>query len=379
MHSSISSSDRESSAPSALRQTAADRPGVAQPVPERPVPSLPWRGMLLAALTLAVLSLAGWEIYWRCFGALPGYRNDSALWAIERRRVEAEPDATVLVGSSRVFFDVQLPVWQRLSGRGLIQLAVEGTSPLFALEDLADDASFKGRVLVGVTPDVFFEGFEYRRGLIKFTRHESPSDRVGKWLSMHLVEPYFAFYDADFALFTVIKRQPWPLRPGRESFTSVRKLLMVGPHRNGRMWDKLETDPEYKALARRIWDEEFHDPPPTPKEAADNQRTLELQITRAAAAVAKLRARGIPVLFLRSPSTGNYLEFERRMFPRETTWDALLAKTGAPGIHFEDYPALQGFDLPDWSHIAGSQADRYTAELYAIIDREYGAPNHVHW
>jgi hypothetical protein len=366
----------------ATRLTAADRPGVAQPVPERPVPDRPWGKMLLAATALALLLGGGWEWYWRDYGVTPSFRDDSALWAIQRRKVDATgQDATVFVASSRTFFDVQLPVWERLSGRRPIQLAVVGTSPMFALEDLADDRNFHGRVLVGVAPDLFFGGYEYHGGVrwLKYFKHESPSDRVGKWLSMHLVEPYFAFYDPDFALFTVIKRQAWPQRPGRETSINVRKLGNTEADRNNRMWSKLETDPDYRALARRIWDQDFHDPPPTPAEAAENQRTLDKQIARAVAAVAKLKARGVPVLFLREPSADNYLAYEQRVLPRASSWDVLLARTGAPGIHFQDYPELQGYTLPEWSHMSGAEADRFTAALYALIDGKYGRAQGVRW
>ena len=381
MPSSISSSSHTRALePTATRLTAADRPGVAQPVPERPVPDLPWGKMLLAAVALALLLGGGWEWYWRAYGVVPSFRDDSALWAIQRRRIDLTgQDSTVLVGASRTFFDVQLPVWERLSGRRPIQLAIVGTSPLFALEDLADDPQFRGRVLIGVAPGIFFSGREKRKGWLKYLRHQSPSDRVGKWLSMHLVEPYIAFYDADFALFTVIERQPWPLRPGREVSTAVRKLSITEADRNNRMWSKLEVDPEYRALARRIWAESFNGPPPTPAAAAEKQRTLDTQIARAAAAVAKLRARGVPVLFLREPSADRYLAFEQRTLPRPTTWDVLLAKTGAPGIHFEDYPELQGFYLPEWSHMTGAEADRFTAVLYGLIERDYGRPQGVRW
>jgi hypothetical protein len=57
----------------------------------------------------------------------------------------------------------------------------------------------------------------------------------------------------------------------------------------------------------------------------------------------------------------------------------LLAKTGAPGIHFEDYPELQGFNMPEWSHMTGADADRFTAALYGVIDRDFGHPRGVHW
>ena len=54
----------------------------------------------------------------------------------------------------------------------------------------------------------------------------------------------------------------------------------------------------------------------------------------------------------------------------QLTWDVLLRRTGAPGIHFEDYPELQGMELPEWSHLTHADAERYTAALYKIIARD---------
>ena len=77
------------------------------------------------------------------------------------------------------------------------------------------------------------------------------------------------------------------------------------------------------------------------------------------------------MLFVRPPSSGPYLEMEHKVFPREPTWDALLAATGAQGIHFEDYPELQGLELPEWSHLTQADAERFTVALYHIIERDY--------
>jgi len=116
------------------RQTAADRPGVAQPVPVRPVPEQPWGKILIGMLALLLLLVAAWEWYWRDFGVKPSISNTYGLWAIQRRRIDAgEGNATVLLGASRMYFDVQLPVWERLDGRRPIQLSFEGTSPLTAV------------------------------------------------------------------------------------------------------------------------------------------------------------------------------------------------------------------------------------------------------
>ncbi len=356
---------------SKVRLTASDRPGVAQPVPHRDIPMLPWNGIVIGALVMSLLMLVAWEWHWRAFGMLPTIRSSDGLWAIQRRRIDnGEGDATVLVGDSRMYFDLQLPVWERLDGKRPIQLSFEGTSPLRFMEDLAADPKFTGRLLVGVSPVMFFEGFARRVAAIKYYRDESPSQRIGQWLSMHLIEPMFAFDDPDFALATVIERQPWPARPGKVPLTDVRKISVTEMDRNTHLWSKVEADAEYRALVRGIWMPRFalwkHDPPP-----AKLRQLIREQIDRCAKAVMTLRGRGVKVLFVRLPSAGPYLELENTLLPRADTWDALLAATGVPGIHFEDYPDLQGFDLPEWSHVSPADADRLTENLYRIVEHDF--------
>ena len=381
MPSSISSSDTPGSdrappvepIPPGLRLTASDRPGVAQPVPVRDIPERPWRAIWVGALVLAVLLLAAWEWHWRVFGVTPAYRNSDGEWAMQRRRIDTgEGGKTVLIGSSRVLFDVQLPVWEQIAGERPIQLAIEGTSSAPVLEDLAADPKFTGHLLVGVAPELFFSGFAYRGKVVSFYHQESPSQRIGNWLSMHLLEPYIAFDQSDFALDAVVMRQDWPLRPGMKPNTRVRKLSDQDVDRNTYMWSKVENDPAYRALVRNIWAERLNGPPPPNMDTpAKVQKLIDQQIQRAVDAIVKLRARGVQVLFVRPPSMGPYLVFETKVFPREKTWDVLLKRTGAPGIHFQDYPELQGYDQPEWSHLSASEAKRFTATLVPIIERDF--------
>jgi len=356
------------------RQTAADRPGVAQPVPVRPVPQQPWGRVLLVALALWLVLLGAWEGYWRGFGVTPTIRNTLGLWAIQRRRIDrGEGDATVLLGGSRLYFDLQLPVWERLAGRAPIQLSFQGTSPLTAVEDLAEDANFTGRLLIGVEPDLIFSGDGLALEAASYTHKQSPSQRVGQWLSMNFLEPYLAFDDPDFALRTVLARQPWPQRPGRHWFMDVRKLSMHDARRNAWLWRKIEEDPAYLALARAIWAEEFETYPgdPTPEEIAKSEQE---QITRAVKALAKLRAHGVRVLFLRLPSDGPYLAYEDRLYPRARSWEGLLRATQAPGIYFSDYPQLSGYYLPEWSHMTRAGGERFTAALYQLVMHDFWGP-----
>ncbi len=286
--------------------------------------------------------------------------------------MRARASATILVGDSRMFFDLQLPVWQRLDGSRPIQLSFEGTSALVTLEDLAADPQFTGRVLVGIAPQVFFQGFKYRGGAAAYTRKQSPSQRIGQWLSMHLIEPYFAFDDSDYALETVLARQPWPRRPGKFWFSEVRKLAVTEPDRNTHLWSKLVTDLKYRELARSIWRQDFQpseDPPP------EKLRKTEQRADRAHGQGGREVA--CP---RRSGAVRAHAERRRVSRVRESPFSACarpgtrcLRRPDAPGIHFQDYPQLQGYYLPEWSHMTRADAERFTAALYGIVKRDFWA------
>jgi hypothetical protein len=360
--------------PGFVRATASDRPGVAQPVPERDIPPQPWGRILLGALAVFVLLMIAWESHWRVFGATPGHRNSDGAWADQRRRINAgEGGSTVLIGSSRMLFDVQLPEWERVTGERPIQLALEGTSPLPVLEDLAADPEFTGRLLIDATPMSMFLGMSNRReSVVPYYHDQSPSQRSGHWLSRRLLEPWFAFYDPDFALPVVVRRQAWPHRPGLPQRMLVRKLSVQEIDRNTHLWRKIEDDPAYRAHVRRIWRMQLALPPgPIIDTDAKRNALREQVIARVVAAVDKLRARGVRVVFVRPPSSGPWASQERRLTPRAASWDALLRRTGAPGIHFEDYPQLQGYALPEWSHLSAADAKRFTTALVPMVEREF--------
>jgi hypothetical protein len=352
-------------------------------VHDRPLPEKSLTLAAVIALLAASALLGGWEYYWRDFGALvPYYRNSEGLWAIERRRIDkGEGHKTVLVGSSRMLFDMQLDVWERESGERPIQLSLEGTSPLRVMEGLAADADFTGRLLVGVSPDLFFSGFEYRETVIDRYGQESPAQWMGQQISM-LLEPHLAFYDYYFALTTILKRQNLPKRMdvpfilGVPMSADVRQLGYHSRDRNTRLWSKIEDDPEYAALMKAGWADGFEPIDARPAEwLAGFRQGRMAQIDRAVAVVGKLRERGIEVIFVRHPAV-EYFALEEPMYhPREETWDVLIESTGALGIHWQDHEELQGYWLPESSHLSGAEADRFTKALYGVIERERALRN----
>ncbi len=338
---------------------------------DHPLPEKSLRPGALIAIIVAVLLMGGWEAYWRANDAVPSYRNSEGQWAIQRRGINrGEGDKVVLSGSSRLLFNVQLDVWEQESGERPIQLALEGTTPLPLMEDLADDPGFTGTLLVGIAPDVFLTGFQYRGDAFAHSRDETPSQWLGQRISM-AVEPYFAFYTFDYALFTIIKRQALPVREGVYSRTEVRHLFTMTKDRNTRLWSKVEDDEEYANLIKAIWMQDFDlSGEPDEKLLGMIEEKRGGEIERAAAAARKLQERGVDVIFVRNPSNGDYAVAESIYFPRAENWDVLIEKSGALGIHWQDHEELQGYWLPEWSHLSGSEADRFTKALYHVIQRE---------
>jgi hypothetical protein len=70
------------------------------------------------------------------------------------------------------------------------------------------------------------------------------------------------------------------------------------------------------------------------------------------------------------PSEGHYTVSEPDLAPRALAWDQLIEQTGALGLHFQDHPEMQGYWLPEWSHMSASEADRFTKAFYGLVQRE---------
>src|SRR4030095_7960805 len=117
----------------------------------------------ILALLLSGVAVLSWEFYLRkAFyteqsGLKFSYDDNEALWANKRAMVyEPTDQATVFIGSSRMRFDIDIPLWQRMTGEHAIQLALDGGDPRPVLADLANDKNFKGKLLVDITEGIFF-------------------------------------------------------------------------------------------------------------------------------------------------------------------------------------------------------------------------------
>jgi hypothetical protein len=339
----------------------------------RSTPPRAWAAMALVTALITAGLTSAWEMYWRAQWHVAGdFKDSDGLWADQRRR--ATGDATVIIGSSRGLFGLDLDAWEE-AGRGRpVQLALPGTSPRMFLTDLANDKDFRGLVVVDVMAPAFFG----RRGgrnedVLPYYYDQTPSQRADHALTIPL-ERTFAFIDEQTRPKRMLFLAPFPTRPGQAPRFDPHKLATAGPDRNSELWARILEDEAYREEAQQIWILLW------PRMRAPNDEQLAAIITETRRDVERIRARGGDVVFIRLPYAGVY-EGEDERFPRDRFWDRLLRETGAIGVAWQDHRELQGYDTPDWSHLGPREAERYTRELtrilYAEIDQTRDAERRV--
>jgi hypothetical protein len=353
--------------PPGLRLTAADRPGVAQPVPERDIPNQPWRTMSITAFVFVVLLTSLWEWKMRRLELVPGDLNGTYdHWADMRRQIDKRDTAVVLVGDSRILYDSDLERIAQLTGVRPVQLGMAGGSGLPILEDLAGDPHFKGLAIVGMAETSFFDTrFTVIKSAkaLELSRWESPSKRAS-FQVQRFISPFLAMLDDQYQLSTIVKNLDPDWRPGvKGPYHDVWKIGETHPDGQTWLWRRLEHDKYLSDHARTVWQQLF---PPFPI----NDQEVHEVLVRAKFAVDRIRARGGDVVFVRPPSAPDLRAIEDRHIPRARAWEPLLAYTHTKGIHADDLPAVRNLTLPEGSHLSRACASVFT-DLYtrAVTER----------
>ncbi len=331
-------------------------------------PALAWKRASITALILMLLGTTVWEVYWRSKSYEPSTLNNMGLWSETRRKIGQNGlEEVAIVGSSRILFDLDLKVLAReLESPYPIQLALEGTNPRPFLHDLAEDKSFKGLLIVGVSTGLFFAPHGGLHGdMLANFKNQTPSDRFGHHVSKFITSG-LSLFEPDLALFELVRSLNWPARDGMPPrFLGVKKLSTFDEHREADMWRRVEEDPIYQKRAQDTWTTILSFGGPKLEDS-----DIDAILGEVVDDVKAIESRGGRVVFVRCPSAGPFLEAEAKGFPRPRFWDQLITRTGSQGIHFEDHQQLQGFELPEWSHLARKEKERFTVEVASLIKRQ---------
>ncbi len=249
-------------------------------------------------------------------------------------------------------FDI--PTARRHFNSPVLQLAIaSGVNPLEALEELAADHLFKGRVIAGVDPGSFefpallhqqylayhqgnravFDGFEaWGRAEIEsrlVIKRSSCNLRttIGSLLRRQFPDPVARTMDVDRQIHSDFSQIDIP---------KLRRELLnhIDEKRAGRLLGR--PSPTWAAVVNRY------------REAAE-----------------QIQQRGGKVTFVWMPISGPRATLDEAAYPRAQFWD-VFAKTVTPvaqTIHFADYEDLRSFECPDMIHLDTADASRFTQSL----------------
>lgn len=315
------------------------------------------KSWLLAAGVVLVV-IGAWEAGLRTAGLGPEYADNRALWLSARHRLSRpDPRAIVFLGASRIQRAVDPDVLAGLLDRQVVQLAVEGSSGLPVLENLAADPRFRGSVVLSVAP-----AFSFNRRLSKLDEgdqaawvreylRQSRSRRMEQELRLWL-QGLFAFRSADAAVSRTLPAffETGGL-PGPDYKTTHRnRFVRIDQSR----------------FEGQVSQQGIVDTYTLNSEAYEQKGFAEL-LQYVSAVVDILNVKGSKVYIVRLPSEGAVLEFEQRHFPKDRFWDQMQRAIDARFIYFADYPELQGYLSADGSHVAAEKAAEFTERLGSVL------------
>jgi hypothetical protein len=340
---------------------------------ERPIPPLPWRGMTVVVILIVIAATTAWEIYCRSLGYGPSLNDNEDLWTMARRKVE--PESIVIVGDSRGWFDVDLDEIEKGLGKRPVQLALAGGCGFPVLADLANDESFHGTIICSFVPTIFFAPpgsppFERGEKAVRRFHSQTLAQRASEYLAIPLEKQFAFLKEEDLTLDQLLKRLPIPNRPGALVPPTLPPYFeTVDRERRARMIEECaRPGSELAKRIQQIWIPLFTPPPPpsyVPKEKFLEQihQAIDARFRDSAAAIAKIRARGGKIVFVRFPNSGGLKELEDKIMPRAQSWDPFLKMTGTPGIYYSDFSDLADFNCPEWSHLSAGDSVEFTKRL----------------
>ena len=338
---------------------------------ERPIPALPWRGVTVIVVLIVLAAAGAWEFWARSAGYAPTLNDTEDLWVQARRRVK--PESVVIIGDSRALFDLDLDELEQGFGKRPVQLALAGSCAYPILKDLVDDEQFHGTIICSIVPGMFLAPggplIETSEKALKRAQNQTLAQRASHYLGMFLEEHVAFLKQEDLTLEQLLKKLPIPNRANALIPPKFPPYFQwIDRERRMRMTEQCAQPGELQTRLQRIWPPLFTPPPPpsyVPRDAflANMQKAIDERFSNTAQLVAKFRARGGKIVFVRFPNSGELRALEDRLNPRSRDWARLLTETGVPGIYFADYPELSGYTCPEWSHLSAGDSVEFSKRL----------------
>ena len=348
------------------------------------LPQLAWQRLLSGGLLIAAAFIGVVELRLAARGYKPSVLDSAATWIEQRQRADAlGSGAIVLVGGSRILLDTDAASLRRETGLEPVQLAVDGSSFVPVLADLAADPGIRGTVLVDfevselMGPARYDTAYAYEEAYAHRPRSSLPNFKSSEAFLTDALHAHLRSYSDGARPLTQIRTrilEPRPtaqylrMLPDREVLADYRQVEMPAfyyfrvmrnlgepmPEAQGMNYTQLEADIQGRIAALS---------------AIDNSYFLSSMVEIEGMANA-IEARGGRVLFMVFPKSGDVEELDDRRFPRTMFWDRFAALTRSKTLYFSDIPALRTLVCPDGSHLDYHDRGRFTRAMVAALHLE---------
>lgn len=321
------------------------------------------------SFTLAVILLIPYELYWKYVEEWPASYDLENLdyWAEWRDKVDdLDEKDVVILGSSRGHFDINIHLWDSITGRRPIMLAYPGSSPYYPIADIVKKSKFKGLLVVSTAPGLFYtvgDSWGAGRGK-KFVDHyynRTYAQRFSHFFYQY-IDPNFSYLQQDLSIRSLVERLPFEDRDSVDHPRLWPPMVEMDKYRNIRMLPIMENDTAIQKQqtdiwSRPVWENKLKD-------------SVDVIINYYVDIVKEFKSRGGRVVFIRPPVTGQYLENEPILFPRDQYWDRLLRESESKGYHFMDDERTLKMIPPEWSHLNRKDSDIYTRVIIEHLQND---------
>ncbi|HEY1075958.1 MAG TPA: hypothetical protein VGE51_04660 [Fontimonas sp.] len=359
---------------------------------ERLIPAGDWLPAVTVAVVLTLCAVTAMEWWLSVRGFRPTVSDSARLWIDQRARASAlGSKALILVGASRVQMDLDLDELRAATGLEPVQLAVDGSSFIPVLEDLAMDPQVKGQIIVGYQDNVLIEPrIDHASALVKQWQEMKPAPDAKTWRL-----PTFAWTEGFFDELFRTHLRSYADGANPISTLTLRLLdpratpqyLNMTPNRARRADYRMTDMPAFyfRRVMRNLGDDAPRVADGTSWEQLERllSRTIdglsassENEFANSVRIVSDMtriiNERGGKTYFVVFPTSGLVKAIDNKRYPRELFWDTFVTATPASTLHFEDSAELKSFQCPDGSHLDYRDQARFTRALADAlnIDRE---------
>lgn len=327
------------------------------------------------------------ELKLRDSGWVPSVVDSPQLWSIHRKSASKLGDkALILIGASRMQLDIDLATIRNSSSIEPVQLAIDGSSFMPVLEDLASDRDIKGTIIISTSMhnikpktigDASIQWVKYYNKYFKQNNFIAPYKNFDNEIKSY-VENHLALKLEGAMPATVILARAF------DKFTLGNYLVTNNDRSRDADYSKVIMPDFYIKRVKRHFGEDL-----TPDEnnisyerflktyqnaiealkPVDNKVFLE-GLDLLLEYIHQIESRGGKVILVRFPTDKLIREIDQKRYPRNIFWD-VIAKKYNRTIHYADYPELSRFNLPDGSHLDYRDKQAFTNSLLNIIQRKF--------